>query len=59
MIAKCLDNSHTWRCALTINKNYSVIKIYNDPYAGYEMIEVTCDDDEIRRYRANRFQIFE
>lgn len=57
MNAKCIDNSHTWRNVLTINKDYNVIKKYNDPYAGYPIIEIICDDGEIRPYRANRFNI--
>jgi len=57
MKAKCIDNSHTWRNVLTINKNYDVIKNFSDKYAGYEMIEIKCDDGKIRPYRANRFII--
>lgn len=59
MKAECIDNSHTWRNVLTINKTYDVIKLYNDPYAGYKMISIKCDDEDIRPYRANRFIITE
>lgn len=55
MEAICKDNSHTWRNTLTINKIYKVIKCYDDSYAGYQMIEIECDDGEIRPYRGNRF----
>lgn len=57
MKAICKDNSHTWRNKLTIGKEYQVIKQFPDPYAGYQMIEVKCDDDEVRVYRANRFEL--
>jgi len=57
MIAICKDNSYTWRNVLTVNKEYEVIKEYDDPYAGYSMIEIKCDDEKIRPYRANRFDI--
>jgi hypothetical protein len=55
----CKDNSHTWRNALTVGHEYNAIKQYNDPYAGYPMVEVECDDGEIRSYRADRFIVGE
>jgi hypothetical protein len=55
--AKCIDNSHTWRNALTIDKEYKIVKLYDDPYAGYPMIEIVCDDGILRPYRANRFNL--
>lgn len=55
MKLRCIDNSHTWRNVLTINKIYEVIEFFIDPYAGYEMIKIECDDGEIRPYRKNRF----
>lgn len=55
MQAICKDNSHTWRNVLTIDKTYGVIKYYNDPNAGYPMVEIEYDDGEIRPYRGNRF----
>jgi len=57
MIAKCIDNSHTWRNVLTLNKHYGVIESFDDPYAGYLMVKIICDDGEIRAYRGNRFVI--
>jgi len=57
MIAKCIDNSHTWRNILTLEKHYGVIESFSDPEAGYLMIKVICDDEEVRTYRANRFNL--
>lgn len=57
MKAICKDNSHTWRNVLILDKEYEVIKEYNDPNAGYPMIEVMCEDGEIRPYRKNRFSV--
>jgi hypothetical protein len=57
MYALCIDNSHTWRNVLTLSKRYEVLRLFNDPYAGYEMVEIKCDDGEIRPYRANRFNL--
>ena len=55
MVATCIDNSYTWRVSLTVNKEYKVIRMFSDPHAGYPMVEVECDDKEIRPYRADRF----
>ena len=52
---KCIDNSHTWRNVLTLQKEYEIIESFEDPYAGYEMVKVLCNDDKVRTYRANRF----
>jgi len=57
MIAECVNNSHTWRNVLTVGKQYGVIKSFDDPHAGYLMIEIICDDGEIRTYRADRFRL--
>ena len=56
--ALCNDRTHTWRSSLTDGKRYEVLKMFKDKYAGYEMVEIECDDGEIRTYRANRF-VFE
>lgn len=55
MRAICKDNSHTWRNSITKDKKYEVLRHFNDPHAGYPMIEIKCDDDEVRVYRADRF----
>lgn len=55
MFFVCRDNSHTWRNVLTIGKEYEALRLYNDPHVGYPMVEIKCDDGEIRTYRANRF----
>ena len=55
MKAICIDNSHTFRDRLTVDKEYEVINYYNDPHAGYIMIDIKADDGEKRTYRANRF----
>lgn len=57
MIGICQDNSYLFRDALTIGKEYEIIESYNDPYAGYLMIKVKCDNGDINPYRANRFDI--
>lgn len=55
MIAICKDNSYTWRDVLTAGKEYQVESRFIDPYAGYPMIKVMCDDGKARVYRENRF----
>jgi len=55
MKAICKDNTHTFRGRLTIDKEYDVIKSYNDPYAGYLMVDIKADDGTEMTYRANRF----
>lgn len=57
MIAVCKDNTYPWRSSLTKEKEYKVIRHSDDPYASYPMVEILCDDDEIRVYRANRFSL--
>lgn len=59
MKAKCIDNSHTWRGTLTINKEYDVTVKYSDPHAGYSMIEIVNDSGVTHPYRADRFIITE
>jgi hypothetical protein len=54
-MAICVDNSNTWRNVLTVGKEYEILRTYDDPYAGYPMVEVLCDDGKIRPYQANRF----
>jgi hypothetical protein len=58
-LARCINNSHTWRDMLTIGKEYKVLNLYDDEYAGYEMLEIVCDDGEVHPYRADRFVITE
>lgn len=48
-IVVCTDNSCTWRNSLTVGKQYTVLRLFN------EMVEIKCDDEKIRTYRANRF----
>jgi hypothetical protein len=57
MTGICKDNSYTFRNELTINKEYEVLELYNDPYAGYPMILIINDSGENHPYRANRFKI--
>jgi len=57
MTAICKDNNYTWRNVLTIDKEYEILDIHNDEYAGYSMINIICDDGKERIYRANRFKI--
>lgn len=51
----CKDNSHTWRNVLTVGNEYSVLMDYVDSY-GVKILNVKCDDGEIRPYRADRFE---
>ena len=51
----CKDDSYTFRNMLTIGKEYEVLKSYNDPYEGYLMFDIECDNGNVRTYRANRF----
>lgn len=55
MIVICTDNTFTWRSSLTIDKEYHILRLYNDQHEGYQMVEIKCDDEVIRPYRANRF----
>ena len=57
MKAKCKDDTHTWRNMLTIDKEYEVIRLFDDPYAGYPMIEIKDNNGELAIYRANRFNL--
>jgi hypothetical protein len=57
MIAICIDNSHTWRSVLTLSKQYNVLELFDDSYAGYQMVKIICDDGEMRTYRGDRFKL--
>jgi hypothetical protein len=55
MIGKCINNSHLIRNELTIDKEYEVVRVFNDKYAGYPMIDIENDKGETRVYRGDRF----
>ncbi len=57
MVAICKDNSYTFRSDLTIGKEYEVLRYYNDPHAGYKMVEIINDEGKRKPFRANRFRL--
>ena len=57
MIAVCKDKSYTFRSELTLDKEYEVIRFYDDPYAGYSMVDIINDEGQKHPYRANRFNL--
>ena len=58
MKAICINNSHTFRNRLTIGKVYDIIERYIDSY-NTDIVDIICDDEEKRPYRADRFNIID
>lgn len=52
---RCIDDRYTWRNSLTIDKEYTVLRYLECKYSGQPMLEIMCDDGNIRTYRTDRF----
>lgn len=57
MFAECTNNDNTWRNVLTIEKSYEVVRKFDSEYSGEIMVDIICDDGELRTYRGERFKL--